>query len=228
MDGLIQAHIETLHAVDDDGDLTVHNAPYEGGRRPAPLLHLAWDGESYAARFRGDVGEAVRERVLALVKQQWPFPSEKGPPEKERYVDILGGSGRRGSGPAYVVNDLGLSCSDAVSVDSSNAQVLRAHFRQWIEALDACQPFTAVVVDGVAVSVCHTVRRSRHGIEAGIDTAEEHRRRGYGRCAVAAWSSMVEQEGGLGFYSTGWPNRASVGLASSLGLMQFAVEFSVS
>jgi hypothetical protein len=78
------------------------------------------------------------------------------------------------------------------------------------------------------VSTCGTVRRSVHGIEAGVDTLEDYRRRGYARRAVAAWCRAVRQENLIGFYSTSWSNEASLALANSLGLMPFAVEFSVS
>ena len=94
--------------------------------------------------------------------------------------------------------------------------------------MDDVQPFYAVVVDNRAVSACGTVRRSALGIEAGVDTLEGYRRRGYARRAVAAWCRVAREEGLIGFYSTSWSNVASRALADSLGLQQFAVEFSVS
>ena len=106
--------------------------------------------------------------------------------------------------------------------------VLEPGFANWMEEVDATQPCYAVVVDGQAVSVCRTVRRSGRGIEAGIDTLEGYRRKGYAKRAVAAWCRAARQEGMIGFYSTSWSNAASRALADSVGLRQFAVEFSVS
>ena len=61
------------------------------------------------------------------------------------------------------------------------------------------------------------VRRSVTGVEAGVDTAEEYRRKGYGRSAVAAWSNAANKEDLTVFYSTWWANQASMALAESLG-----------
>ena len=171
-----------------------------------------------------------RQKVRDLVASQWPFLSPKGPPEKDRYVEILREhcKGRRGSGPAFVVPEGELPAGDATPVTRDNVHVLEPDFAGWMEEVDVTQPFYAVVVDGQAVSVCRTVRRSERGIEAGLDTLEGYRRRGYARRAVAAWCRAAREEGLIGFYSMSWSNAASCALADSVGLEQFAVEFSVS
>ena len=99
---------------------------------------------------------------------------------------------------------------------------------RWLDEVTATQPIFAAVVDGQAVSVCRAVRRSAHGIEAGIDTLVDHRRRGHARNALAAWCAAIRQQGLQGFYGTSWSNTASAALAKSVGLQQFAAELSVS
>ncbi|MDP6779947.1 MAG: GNAT family N-acetyltransferase [Candidatus Latescibacteria bacterium] len=227
---LLQIHIETLYVLDDNGDMRATNWPREPGRRRAPAFHLGWTERGYVSCFRHDVPTDRREQVRELVASQWPFPSLKGPPEKDRYVEILSDfcRGRRGSGPVYIVPEGELPAGDATPITRDNVHVLEAGFAGCIEEVDATQPSYAVVVDGQAVSVCRTVRRSGRGIEAGIDTLEGHRRKGYARRAVAAWGRAAQQEGLIGFYSTSWSNAASCALADSVGLEQFAVEFSVS
>lgn len=226
---LVQAHIETLYILDANGDMRTTNEPYPPGRRKAPAFHLGWTDRSYVSCFRHDVPTERRQQIRNLVASQWPLPSPKGPPEKNRYVEILReySTGRRGSGPAFIVSEGDLPTGDATPVTRENVHVLRPSFTGWMKEVDDAQPFYAVVVDSRAVSTCGTVRRSVHGIEAGVDTLEEYRRRGYARRAVAAWCRAVRQENLIGFYSTSWSNAASLALANSLGLKPFAVEFSV-
>ena len=227
---LLQAHIETLYVLDANGDMRTTNEPYPPGRRKAPAFHLGWTDRGYVFCFRQDVPTERRQQIQDLVASQWPFPGPKGPPGKNRYVEILSeySTGRRGSGPAFIVPEGDLPMGDAALVTQGNAHVLRSSFAGWMKEVDDAQPFYAVVVDSRAVSTCGTVRRSVHGIEAGVDTLGGYRRRGYARRAVAAWCRAAQQENLIGFYSTNWSNGASLALASSLGLKQFAIEFSVS
>ena len=227
---LLQAHIETLYVLDANGDMRTTNEPYPPGRRKAPAFHLGWTDRGYVSCFRYDVPTERRQQVNDLAASQWPFPSPKGPPEKNRYVEILNeySTGRRGSGPAFIVPEGDLPTDGATLVTQANSHVLQPGFTGWMKEVDDAQPFYAVVVDSRAVSTCGTVRRSVHGIEVGVDTLDDYRRRGYAKRAVAAWCRAVRQENLIGFYSTSWSNAASLALANSLGLKPFAVEFSVS
>jgi len=227
---LLQIHIETLYVLDANGDMRTTNVPFAPNRRQAPAFHLGWTDRGYVSCFRHDVPTERRQQIRDLVASQWPFPSPKGPPEKHRYVEILSeyGTGRRGSGPAFIVPEGELPAGDATLVTQDNAHVVQPDFAGWMEEVDDAQPLYAVVVEGRAVSACRTVRRSVRGIEAGVRTLEGYRRRGYAKRAVAAWCRAARQEGLIVFYGTNWSNAASCALANSLVLKQFAVEFSVS
>ena len=227
---LLQTHIKTLYVLDANGDMRTNNVPFAPARRQAPAFHLGWTDRGYVSCFRYDVPTDRRGQIRNLVASQWPFPGPKGPPEKNRYVEILSEycKGRRGSGPAFIAPEGEPPAGDATPVTRGNIHVLQPDFPGWMEEVDASQPFYAVVVEGRAVSTCGTVRRSVCGIEAGVNTLEGYRRRGYAKRAVAAWCRAARQEGLIGFYSTSWSNAASCALADSLGLKQFAVEFSVS
>jgi hypothetical protein len=229
-DDLLQAHIETLYVLDANGDMRTTNEPYPPGRRNAPAFHLGWTDRGYVSCFRPEVPAERRRQILDLVASQWPFPSPEGPPGMNRYVEILReySTGHRGCGPAFIVPEGDLPAGAATPVTRENVHLLRSGFTGWMEEIDDAQPFYAVVVGSRAVSVCGTARRSGHGIEAGVDTLAEYRRRGYARRAVAAWCRAVRQENLIGFYSTSWSNAASLALADSLGLKRFAVEFDVS
>ena len=131
------------------------------------------------------------------------------------------------SGPAFVAPDALVDDGKAVPVTRANAEILQGEVEGWREGLEMEQPMMASVVDGRAVSVCGTVRRSIHGVEAGADTLEQYRRMGHGRRAVAAWSAAAQRSGIHAFYSTGWASKASIRLARSVGFQQIGAEFRI-
>jgi predicted GNAT family acetyltransferase len=58
--------------------------------------------------------------------------------------------------------------------------------------------------------------------EAGVETREQYRGRGYGSIAVVAWAAAVRQGGRMPLYSAEWENIASRALASRIGLICYA------
>ena len=136
--------------------------------------------------------------------------------------------GRVWEGPAYTFAEIPPMPEGCVVLDSSSAGLLRKHFDDIIPELDAIYPCVAIVIDGDAVSLCRTVRRSRLAAEAGVNTAEGRRRRGLASQVVANWASLVHRLGLLPMYSTSWDNMASRALAAKLGLVQYGTDFSLS
>ena len=118
-----------------------------------------------------------------LVDSQWPFPNPRKPPDQERYIAILADyapSQSTGAGPAFVALGGQTPSPNAASpVTRANVEVLEPGFSDCIPEIDHIQPCYVVLVDNRAVSLCQTVRRSSQGIEAGVDTLPEHRRKGY-------------------------------------------------
>ena len=94
-----------------------------------------------------------------------------------------------------------------------------------VPELDSGWPWLAVVQDSQAVSICQSVRSSWRAHEAGVDTLETYRQRGYAVSAVAAWALAVRELDLVPLYSTSWENLASQGLARRLGLIQYGVDY---
>jgi predicted GNAT family acetyltransferase len=83
-------------------------------------------------------------------------------------------------------------------------------------------PVLAVVEAGHAVSVCFCARRSDVAAEAGLQTAEAFRGRGFGTRVTAAWALAIRASGRIPLYSTSWTNGASLAVARKLGLVAYA------
>lgn len=84
-----------------------------------------------------------------------------------------------------------------------------------------------MVLDGDrAVSVCFSARQTREAAEAGVETAEGYRGRGYAGIAAAAWAKEIQGQGRLALYSTSWDNRASQAVAGRLSLVPYGTDLS--
>ncbi|WP_369127476.1 GNAT family N-acetyltransferase [Candidatus Entotheonella palauensis] len=102
--------------------------------------------------------------------------------------------------------------------------MLHPHFREWIGDVVQCQPFFALIRDGCAVSVCGSVRKTSQAHEAGVETAQDFRGRGYAAAVVSAWAHAVRQIGLIPLYSTSWQNMASQAVARKLGLVPYGTD----
>ena len=85
----------------------------------------------------------------------------------------------------------------------------------------------ALVEDGAAVSLGFSARLTTRVAEAGVNTVEAYRGRGYAPTVVTAWAHAIRATGRIPLYSTSWDNRASRAVARKLGLVQYAADLSV-
>ena len=131
------------------------------------------------------------------------------------------------SGPAFRFPDRLDIGPGVVAIDAANASVLSAHLDPWREDVARGEVLHGVLVDGAAVAVCGSVRRTPIACEAGVETAAPFRRKGYASLAVTGWAAAMRGEGKIPLYSTSWSNAASCALARRLGLIQFAADLHV-
>jgi RimJ/RimL family protein N-acetyltransferase len=145
-----------------------------------------------------------------------------GSADAVRYEEILASTSpvtSRWSGPAYRFPSETARSSRCVNVTPQNRAILSTHFSDWLNDVEDCQPFVALVRDGDAVSLCCSVRKSNAADEAGVETALEHRGHGYAVEVVLAWAKAVDATCRIPLYSTSWSNEASRALAKRLGLV---------
>lgn len=132
-------------------------------------------------------------------------------------------------GPAYWVPQ-GVGSSQQVTlITAANAGLLRRHFMDLLEpdAYHLLGPVATVVEDGNAVAVAFCSRIPGQATEAGVNTHEAYRRRGFATIAVAGWVAAVYQRDCLPLYSTSWENLASQGVARKLGMVRYGEDWSL-
>ncbi len=88
-------------------------------------------------------------------------------------------------------------------------------------------PVTAAVVNGNAVSISYCARLSPLGAEAGVETLDAMRGRGYATAAVAVWATAVRRRGLLPLYSTSWENVASQRVAAKVGAVSYGEDWEI-
>ena len=211
-------HVEALFTHDASGSLLRVNEP-DGP--PAPRFFLGVTRGGAVRRYRHDVGDDLRRELEAAL----PGALEVDVPHStERYERILSRAApvqRTWTGPAFSFPDALPASRDAVAIDSSKASLLADFFSDWIGDVESCQPMLAIVVDGRAVALCSSVRRTAAAHEAGVETAAAYRGRGFAGRAVSAWASSVRAMARVPLYSTSWSNEPSRSVARKLGLIQF-------
>jgi RimJ/RimL family protein N-acetyltransferase len=183
-------------------------------------------------RIRADVPDEVARRLIRLATDEPPLRDAADRPLHEAdYVDVLWGDSRAAktdSGPVYWFGAEVLPPAQPVTIDETNADLLRGGLDDWLPDVPHRQPMVAAIEDGRAVSVCASVRITARSHEAGVETLPAYRRRGHAASTVAGWAHQVSRRGiDKIFYSTSWTNLASQGVADRLGLSLLGVDFSV-
>lgn len=104
---------------------------------------------------------------------------------------------------------------------------LRGCLPDLVPEIEGRAPVLAVLEDGHAVSICHCARRSGEAAEAGLHPLSESRGRGLAPLVTAGWGLAIRASGRIPLYSTSWVNDASLAVARKLGLIAYALDWSL-
>ena len=206
-------------------DLTANDPDREPVNRAAIEELLAAEQPIQRIYF----GPAFRfPESAAVANQGWsegliPSPSMG---EGEGEGDPGPGSGRATSS-ANVPDSGNPGPPDVIEVSPSTTHLLSPEFAWLADELTVRHPVMAMVVDGMAVSVCFSARSTSAASEAGVETLPQHRGRRYAGAVTVAWADAVRRQGRIPLYSTSWTNHASCRVAARLGLIQYATDFHV-
>ena len=226
---LMQIQVRALYRHDDRDRLLSVN---ESGDPPAPRLFLGRTLAGHVWRFRHDLPEPLVAELEALLATE-PVATDLSQPP--RRLEALQAALARDaplaemwSGPAWHFPDeLPTFDLDVVRITPVDADLVRPVFPILADDLPWCQPCLAIIQDGGLASLCFSSRNTSAAAEAGANTLEEYRGRGYAPAVVAAWARAVRLEGRIPLYSTSWDNLPSQSVARKLGLVLYGVDLSI-
>jgi RimJ/RimL family protein N-acetyltransferase len=224
---LIGIQAATLFTHDENGRIRETNEP---GPTRAPRFFLGRTKGGNIWRFRDDLPDDLIRRLEALASSEPASANLKDAPiYEQQFREVLQAHSeirKTDAGPAYRFPDLTPCAPGTVVIHPDNLGLVADGFPWLISELTACQPCVAVVEQGAAVSVCWSSRVGSQAAEAGVETLEGFRGRGYATSAAAGWGAAVRGLGRLPLYSTSWENAASQGVARKLGLVLYGVDLS--
>ena len=227
---LMKIQVEALFTADGNGRLRGINEP-DGEIGPAPRFFFGHTKEGSICRFRYDLPENVVTRLKEVAADEpMLMDSRKFPRCHGRFKDILQSHApieQVWVGPAYRFPERIEPPANVVRLSCESAGLLKGDFAKMVPELDRGRPCLAVIEDAQAVSICQSVRLSSRAHEAGVDTLEAYRQRGYAASTVASWALAVRALNLVPLYSTSWENVASQGVARRLGLVQYGVDYHV-
>jgi hypothetical protein len=221
----MRLHVDALFTHDKRGRMLTVNEP-NGAR--APRFFIGATSEGCLWRFRDDLDDEAIRALEAIASAE---AATEAPLDATRYVSILERFApiqTTSSGPAFSFpRELARAAEAVVQITDENSRLLRPHLEPWLPDVGTGQPLFAYIVDGHAVSVCCSVRKTPEAHEAGVETAPDFRRRGYAVHVVAAWARAVRAADRIPLYSTSWTNTASRAVAAKLGLEEFGSDLHI-
>ncbi|WP_394828147.1 hypothetical protein [Pendulispora albinea] len=228
---LLQLHVEALFTHDSKERLLSTN---EIGPVAAPRFYLARTTTGHLWRVRHDVPDTIARSLVELAASE-PASSDlsAAPRHLDAYRELLESLhpvDEVSAGPAFFFPDEVERPENVVTIDPTNAHLLHPFGFSPYElavGLESGRPFTAIVEDGVARSMCHCARFTDRAAEAGVRTLADFQGRGYAPAVVAAWALAVRAVGRIPLYSTSWSNLRSRAVARRLGLVTYGAEWSL-
>jgi RimJ/RimL family protein N-acetyltransferase len=228
---LLQIQVDALFTHDPRGRIRDVNEP--GGDR-APRFFFARGREGNLWRCRDDLDDETARRLEVLASSEPVRDDLRAEPENlDAFLAALGldrQSASIYSGPAYRFPDE-LPHPAAVTritrVDLHLLRLLSWDLTETAREFERREPYVAVIERDAAVALCHSARLTDRAAEAGVETVEAYRGRGYAAAAVAGWAHIIRAGGRIPLYSTSWDNHASQAVARRLGLVQYGTDLSL-
>ena len=212
------------------GRITGFNEP-DGKVVDCPIVFVGRTEAGNVTGVRRDVPEPAAREIEGLLAAE-PSHGGDGPPqcaaEVRRCVESFSPVRVEWCGPAF-------RFGDRVSVPDGLGELRRIEPRDHVLVCEAFpkleasvhsrDPIFAIVEKGRVQSACFAATGLGPAVEAGVDTREDARGRGFAPRVVAAWADRVIASGRLPLYSTSWNNLASRAVARKLGLVVYGSDW---
>jgi RimJ/RimL family protein N-acetyltransferase len=224
----MELHVEALYRRTPEGRLleTREEEPVR-----APHFFLGRTSEGNLRLFRDDLPASLVRGLDALAAAEPVLPElPREPVYLSQFRKLLQEHEEiqhTWVGPAYSFPEELSPPPQVVRITKENSRLLGEEFAWLRTELAASEPALALVIDEQAVSIGFSSRVTARAAEAGVNTLEAFRGRGYASRVVAAWAIAVREMGRVPLYSTSWGNLASQGVARRLGLRLYGVDLSL-
>jgi hypothetical protein len=196
-----ELQLRTLFVLDERGRIVATREP-EPARNPGPLFMLIRGTSSCAWAVRTDVPARFAAELDLLARDESPLASAHDDPVYgQRYLSLC--QGQIESGPAFIFPEEIAQPDDPGIVNE--VTLLQRNFRGWVPGeISERSPIYAVIESGYPVSVCFCARNTESAAEAGVETAQAFRGRGFAPRVTAAWALAIKASGRIPLYSTSW------------------------
>jgi GNAT acetyltransferase len=220
----MRIHVKTMFGCDVSGRLRYVREPWGDPHAP-PRFFMGRTARGNVWNFRYDLPDELVRKLDVLCRSEPVTEDLMRPPRVTVPVKaaLQGHSPivKEERGPAYLIPESVRTPKDAVLVTKENRDILQDGFPWMLRHIQAdidVGPVAAGVAEGRAVSICFSARLTSSAAEAGVETREAMRRRGYATKAVAGWAIAIYKRGLLPLYSTSWDNLPSMRVAHKLGM----------
>lgn len=227
---LLEIQINTLFLVNPQGRLLSINEP---GTPPAPRFFMGRTSIDHLWRVRYDLPGELVDQLNTLCRSTPHRSLLTSQPEQYQAIrELLAAHTPRVSeyrGPAYWLPTISQVPPQVMLLSEACVHLVRDTFSWLIAWLanPANGPVAAVIEQGQAVSVCCCSRLTQRAAEAGVNTVEAFRGKGYAKATVAAWAAAIQHSQRIALYSTSWENQASQRVAKKLGAVVYAEDWSI-
>ena len=225
---LMELHVEALYRRTPEGRLLETR---DGDPVRAPRFFIGRTRRGNLWRFRDDLPASLVHGLDALAAAEPVLPElPREPVYLSQFRKLLQEHEEiqhTWVGPAYSFPEELSPPPQVVRITDENSHLLGEEFGWLRTELAASEPAVALVIDEQTVSIGFSSRVTARAAEAGVNTLEAFRGRGYASRVVAAWAIAVREMGRVPLYSTSWGNLASQGVARRLGLWLFGVDLSM-
>lgn len=229
---LLRLQVEALFTHDIDGRIRSTNEP---NGRPAPRFFLSRSNAGNLWRYRYDLPAALVQELEHLALAEPVVADLRTPPVNDaafrRLLEAHRPIQQSFIGPAYAFPEVIAEPAGVITLSPSEADMLRPLWPNDPDLhaeVEARQPCIAILEGSSAAAICFCARITSQAAEAGVETLQPYRGRGYASAVVAAWALAIRRLGRIPLYSTSWDNVASQGVARRLGLRMYGVDFSLS
>ena len=222
-------HLAALYTYNKDGFITVKNL---SSGHQQPRFHLMRSHQIVKCCFREDMPHKLISTLQNHVASE-PLSVDllSLPIFYDSYKTLLEGDepiSAIWSGPVYHVPSINEQTpKEYIEINHNNRHLLSEGFENWAHGIEHRQPTIAILKDGKIAAICASVRTTQEAHVAGVETLPKYKNKGFAKTAVKRWSQAVQTLGKTALYSTSWENKASQGLANSLGLEFVGADFHI-